>query len=201
MNNSGKPIRFRVVIIFAILVTAGLIVSLQLDRPVYRMLEDERWRETDWVRMFRVMGYLPLWLLAGTAVVLVEKAWRRGLLIAGAATLAGGVGELLKLLIRRVRPGMHDGMSRFQPWSEFSFNTAGLSTPSSHAIVAFGAAWMLCRLYPRATPVWLLLAVGCAMTRVLCSAHFVSDVYLSAVIAWGIVWVLWRICGSREVNS
>jgi membrane-associated phospholipid phosphatase len=192
VNNPRRPVNGRAVALFVLASAAGLFVAIFLDRPVYRLFESVAVRETDLTRMFRVMGFLPVWLLAGSAVALVERAWRRGALIAGSATLAGLAGEVLKLLIRRERPGLHEGVSWFRPWSAGAWSTSGLATPSSHAIVAFGAAWILCRLYPGATPVWLFLATGCAVTRVIAGAHFVSDVVLSAVAAYAVVWLIWR---------
>ncbi len=61
-----------------------------------------------------------------------------------------------------------------------------------HGAVAFGAAFMLWRLHPRAAPVWMALACGCGATRVLSRAHFVSDVVASAFVGFGVAWALWR---------
>jgi membrane-associated phospholipid phosphatase len=40
---------------------------------------------------------------------------------------------------------------------------------------------MLSYLFPRTAPVWLLWALGCAVTRVMSQAHFTSDVVLAAI--------------------
>jgi membrane-associated phospholipid phosphatase len=148
------------------------------------------------------MGYLPLWLLLGTALVLhdwprrtadsIRPALRRGLLLVGGAAVSGIVGELLKLLFRRERPRAHDGEYFFRAFTDRPLHSGGLALPSSHAIVAFGAAAMLARLFPRAAPVWYLLAAGCAFTRVAAGAHFVSDVVVSFLAAWLVVAWLWR---------
>jgi membrane-associated phospholipid phosphatase len=63
--------------------------------------------------------------------------------------------------------------------------------PSSHAVVAFGAAAMLSRLFPRARPVWWLLGWGCGLTRVLHGRHFFSDIVLAAIVGWLIAALLW----------
>lgn len=199
MNKEPARINWRGVVIFAVVSGAGVAIAASCDQTVFRMFQ-KGVKETDLIRMFRVAGFLPIWLLAGAAVALADAAWRRGALIAGSATLAGVVGEVLKLLIRRERPGLHEGASWFRPWTECAWSTSGLATPSSHAIVAFGGAWILCRLYPRATPVWLLWATGCAVTRVISGAHFVSDVFLSAVTAYAIAWFVWRSRWAGEVR-
>ena len=40
------------------------------------------------------------------------------------------------------------------------------------------------RLFPRARWLWYLLAIGCALTRVLAVAHFLSDTVVAAVLGW-----------------
>jgi membrane-associated phospholipid phosphatase len=57
---------------------------------------------------------------------------------------------------------------------------------------------MLAHLFPRARWLWYALAAGCALTRVLARAHFVSDVTLSAVIGWAVAAVVWRWYLRRE---
>jgi membrane-associated phospholipid phosphatase len=153
--------------------------------------------------MFRVMGFVPLWAAAALALVLHDRGaprrddahrghYRRGALLLG-ATIAGGItAELLKLLLRRERPWAHDGAWVFRPFTERPFSTGGLALPSSHALVAFAAAFMLARLFPRATPVWWVLGAGCALTRVMAGAHFVSDVVVAGLAAWLVVAALWR---------
>ena len=156
--------------------------------------------QQDWCRMLRMAGFLPTWLLAGLALFLVRWEWRERigkrqallppLLLVVSAAASGAVGELVKLLIRRERPEFASaGAYAFRPWTvEYPWSTSGLGLPSSHAIVAFGAAFMLVRLYPRAWPVWLGLALGCAFTRLLEHAHYLSDVTLAAIVAYGVAW-------------
>jgi membrane-associated phospholipid phosphatase len=65
--------------------------------------------------------------------------------------------------------------------------------PSGHTAVAFGAAAMLCRLHPSAWPVWLAIATGCGVTRILARAHYLSDVVAGAFVglaAGAIIWSL-----------
>jgi membrane-associated phospholipid phosphatase len=60
---------------------------------------------------------------------------------------------------------------------------------------------MLARLFPRSAPVWYLLAAGCALTRVMQQAHFLSDVVLSALVAWLIASMLWRRYGPARAEA
>jgi membrane-associated phospholipid phosphatase len=149
----------------------------------------------DWGRLLRVMGFLPLWWVVGTATGLSHSSSgsRRGaLLLMAAPTLAGALDEILKLLVRRERPGPNDGEYVFRSFTDRPFSTRGLGMPSSHAIVAFAAATILSRLWPRARPIWYGLAAGCALTRVMSRAHFLSDVVVGALAGWAVASLLWR---------
>jgi membrane-associated phospholipid phosphatase len=151
--------------------------SFALDGWAYDHLVYARVYDEDWGRLLRVQGFWPLWLLAATALVLNDwparaagrlyPALMRGFLLLASASAAGILGEILKLLFRRERPRAHDGEYFFRAFTERPFSTSGLAMPSSHTIVAFGAACMLARLFPRAWPIWFLLATGCGLTRVL----------------------------------
>lgn len=157
---------------------------------------------TDLGRLLRIQGFLPTWIAVGCALVLMDwprraiggtwAALRRGTLVVGSAALSGAVGECLKIVIRRQRPGSSLGAYAFRDWADRPFSTAGLGLPSSHVIVAFGALAMLGLLFPRARPVCYLLAAGCAVSRVASHAHFVSDVTLAAILGIATAWLLWR---------
>lgn len=147
--------------------------------------------------MLRVMGFLPLWLAAGGALALQDRvSWRalhrsRGALIVAGATLGGIVAELSKLVLRRGRPGEF-GEYVFRPFTDRPFYSGGLGMPSSHALVAFGAAAVLARLFPRARFIWWGLAWGCGLTRVAAGAHFLSDIVVAAILGWAVGALLWR---------
>ncbi len=187
-----------------VIAAATLVAAHLLDRWAYATLNMPRIYDVDAGRMFRTFGFLPFWWLAAVAFWLCDDdvASRertrfttlraRGLFLAGATTVSGIVGEVVKLLIRRLRPGAANGAYVFRSWSERTLSTAGLAMPSSHAIIAFGAAFALARMYPRARWLWYALAVGCGITRVLARAHFVSDVVLAAIVAWIVVDLLSR---------
>jgi membrane-associated phospholipid phosphatase len=177
------------------------------DLPVAERLHTNSATREDWGRMLRVAGYVPTWILVSIALVLIDAdptrrtgapgardRWTRGVLLSLAAAAAGLAAEALKLVVRRGRPVLIDGNASyfFRPFSDGTLDASGLGMPSSHAAVAFGAAFMLCRLHPRAWTVWLALGVGCAATRVLTRAHFVSDVVGAGVLGFVVVWALWR---------
>ena len=174
-----------------------LAFSLALDHWAWRSLAVAGIYEKDWGRMLRVMGSLVFWLPLTVAVWLERRAREpqaagRAWLLLAAPTLGGGVGELLKMLFRRERPGLHDGEWVFRAFTDRPFDTSDLGLPSSHVVVAFAGAAVLARLFPRAAPVAYLLAAGCGLSRVLARAHFVSDSVTGALAGWAVGAVLWR---------
>lgn len=183
---------------------AALLVGHLLDGPAYRSMHHPELADgEDWARALRVMGYLPLWLVVGVALVLndwaakfsppIRDRWSRGLLVFLGAALSGLAAEGGKLLVRRLRPEAAGGGYEFRPYAEDLLSASNLGFPSSHTAVAFGAAWVLCRLKPRLAPIWIALAIGCGVQRVLERAHFVSDTVGAALVAYAVVAVLWSL--------
>jgi membrane-associated phospholipid phosphatase len=171
-------------------------LSLLADGWVAEHVRYDHVYETDWGRMLRTFGYLPLWLLAAIALALEDRGsrewWRRAALMAGAPTAAGIVGELLKITVRRLRPPDDGSAYHFRALSDHPFSSRGFGFPSSHAIVAFSAAAILARLFPRARVVWYATAIGCAVSRLLAHAHYLSDVVAAACVGIGMAALLWR---------
>ena len=162
------------------------------DRWVFDNVVNPTVYDHDWGRLLRVMGFGGTWIAIAAAVGLHEGrdpahrplARRRAWLLFWAPALGGSVAELLKIVIRRERPMLNDGAYGFRPWDERTWSGGGLALPSSHSAVAFAGAAMLARYYPRARWVGYTLAAGCAATRLLSRAHFLSDVVLAAGIGW-----------------
>lgn len=185
---------------------AATAVTMFVDRTAYQWLNAPTIYDKDLGRLLRVMGFSGTWILLALAVGLHEgtnplrRAWaqRRAWLLFWSPTLAGALAELLKIVVRRERPGANDGLYGFRPWDERTWSSGGLGFPSSHAAVAFGGAAMLARMFPRARWVGYGLAVGCAATRVLHRAHFVSDVVFAAGLGWLSGWLLWRFFAPEE---
>lgn len=194
MKQTAQPL---IPVRFWVLAIASIVLAHLLDPVAFRYLRIDDVYGEDWGRMLRVMGFVPLWIAGGAALMLEDRTpWRRmvrsrgGLVIAG--SIVGGIAaELAKLLVRRRRPG-ELGEYLFRPFTERTFSTGGLGMPSSHALVAFGAAAVLARLFPRARVVWWGLAWGCGLSRVAAGAHFLSDVVAAAIIGWLVGALVWR---------
>lgn len=181
---------------------AVLLVAHLLDGWAFSHLVLDGVNSRDWGRLLRVMGFLPTWFVAALALWLCDRAaglarpGRRALLLAAAPLAGGAAAEILKLLLRRERPNLHDGAYVFRAFTDNPWSTKSLGLPSSHALVAFSATALLARLFPAAWPVWWALGWGCALTRVLDRKHFLSDVAAAAVVGWLVGWLLWRRCGA-----
>lgn len=181
---------------------ALFVLALLADGWVFHHFTRTDLYDRGWARMFRMAGYFPLWAVVGLAIVLQDWAprtlqtlstrARRGLLLFWSTALGGIVAELLKIVIRRERPGPNDGDWVFRAWSDRPFGTAQLGLPSSEAAVAFAAAAMLARLFPRGRELWYALALTCTLTRVVSGAHFLSDVVLAAIVGYLVSVILWQ---------
>ena len=207
--DTTTPTSSRRLLAFLALLFIGLLVAHALDVVVYRQFHDSELADKELLLMFRWAGYLPVWIVVASALIFLDTAkWKaqglrgvleRGLLIFMAVLWAGLLSEGAKCLIHRGRPPIAgwDGHYLFRPFN--LLNTEGLGMPSSHAGVAFGAAWMLVRLYPRATLVWLLVAVGCSCQRILGRSHFFSDVIGALIISYAAAWMVWH--GWRRIED
>ena len=189
-----------------VITLAVLVVPAYFDTATYHRVYNPRVYDQDWGRLLRVMGYWPTWLAVALALWLHERqgdaaaANRRFWLLVGSPAIAGVLCEALKLVIRRARPDVGAGEWVFREWSDRPFSTAGLATPSSHTMVAFGALIMLARFFPRARWLFWVLAWGCGATRVLARAHYVSDVTFGALLGWAVAWGLWMQWGKPMQN-
>jgi membrane-associated phospholipid phosphatase len=179
-------------LLFAVVAVA---LAHVLDGVAWRSARLLSVNDKDWGRLLRSMGYLPTWGVIALGFWLQQRddprrsryAWA---LLLGPA-LSGGVAEVLKLLIRRLRPNPDVFEYVFRPFAEGPLSNRGMGMPSSHVLVAFGGAAVLAQLYPRARWLWYTLAAGCAATRVLAMGHFLSDVVAAAVlgvVVGGWVW-------------
>jgi membrane-associated phospholipid phosphatase len=184
-----------------LVVSAALVVLAHLaDRWAYHSFSLPTVYGHDWGRMLRSVGYYPTWMLAALALLLhdwvprTRASWRaagrRAWRLFWSPAVGGMLAEAVKLVVRRERPNMTDGAYVFRAWVEGPFSSKGFGMPSSHTAVAFGAAAMLARLFPRARLVWYGVAVGCALTRVASGAHFLSDVVVGALLGWLAAWML-----------
>jgi membrane-associated phospholipid phosphatase len=194
----------RRVLVFLILAVVGIVGAHVLDPVVYRHVHYPQAPDSELLKMFRGAGYLPLWGVLAAALILIDTAKRptlglpgvlqRGLPIILSVVLGGAMTEGAKSTIHRCRPPAEgwDGHYQFRPYDNHWFNNENLGMASSHAGVAFGAVWMLVRMYPRGTLIWMLIGLGCAWERLLEHAHFFSDVTVAMIASYAAAWLVWH---------
>jgi membrane-associated phospholipid phosphatase len=105
--------------------------------------------------------------------------------VALCALAAGGAADLLKMLVLRVRP--YESALEGSVWATFGqwfpvlgVGSPGQSFPSAHTATAVGFAAALIWLYPQGRFLFSLLAVLVGCQRVVCGAHYLSDVLIGA---------------------
>ncbi|MBC7772626.1 MAG: phosphatase PAP2 family protein [Pyrinomonadaceae bacterium] len=192
----------------------GLALALAWDRAVYIHIavKDparlQALNSADWYRTLRIAGAPWVWFFVAAVLVLYDAgkgersakhsntypgllrggsaALRRGTFLLLSALLSGGAAEIVKAIAGRYKPDTTDGFFRFASFHErfvqLKWNDLGF--PSSHAALAFGACFAMSIMVPRARMVFVLMAIGCAVTRLLAGAHFLSDTYAAVLLAY-----------------
>lgn len=195
------------------------LVAVALDRWAYHAFLDRSAAIEDWVQVLRQMGYLPTWVIVGMLLWLLDRsakgrsgagtgsgavesprparpAHHRGGLVLVSAITGGIFANVLKPLIGRLRPDPMDGIARFAH-RDFLFladqGEIGFGLPSGHTTVAFSACGMVALLVPAWRWPMMILAIGCAYTRLMAGAHALSDTVAGAwlglaVAAWLFAW-------------
>jgi len=112
-----------------------------------------------------------------TSLVLASLAVRFGYLFFAIA-VPGLFVTIVKRLIGRVRPS-DVGPFAYVPWS---WRNEYASLPSGHSTTAFAAAVAIAAIWPKARIPMLIYAAIIALSRVVITAHFVSDVVAAAFV-------------------
>jgi membrane-associated phospholipid phosphatase len=194
------------------LLASALLFALAcaLDGWAYQHLRVEDVYGKDWGRLLRIAGFLPTWMLGSLALILSDRGpvspppprfWWRGMLLTLAPIVAGLLCEVFKILLRRERPNLHEGSYYWRSFADHPWSTGNIGLPSSHTMIAFAGAGMASYLFPRTWPAWMLLAVGCALSRVAAGAHFLSDVTLAAVAGLFTARLIWRLLGNVNTDQ
>ena len=112
-------------------------------------------------------------------LVLISLAARVGFVFVAVA-LPSLFATIVKRLIGRARPLRIDNTDIY--FAPFSWRVDFASLPSGHSTTAFAAAVALGAVFPRARPALWTYAVIIALSRVVLTAHFPSDVIAGAVV-------------------
>jgi len=178
-----------VLLVVAFIAAVYVVLLTAVDMPAFAWWHGRKLSGQLKHSVYFFRGYLqavPLALL-GLSILLTDG--RRFLKVAAVAALSMALTSIpvwaLKLTIMRTRPRWFDGQSwrasfvGFWPGrSQFVLQ----SLPSGDAAMAFALSMVLSWFYPRLRPVFLILAGGCGLSRFFLRYHFLSDVWLGAVI-------------------
>ena len=192
-----------VLIGFAVVMAAALVVMAFVDAPVTRAVQGlpvwlldlfnfvTDFGKGAWVLWPLGVAYLLLAALPLPATRMSQKVYaavmvRAGFLFASIG-LTGLSVSLVKNMIGRARPGVGGSLNPFL-FEPFHWAPAYASFPSGHGTTAFAVLAALGTLFPRARTALLIYALIIAVSRVVLRAHYVSDVMVSA--AFGIVGVI-----------
>jgi membrane-associated phospholipid phosphatase len=114
-----------------------------------------------------------------TYLVLTSLAARIGFVFAAVA-LPSVAASIVKRLIGRARPLRIEGQDLY--FAPLSWRVDFASLPSGHSTTAFAAAVALGALFPRARVALWIYAGVIALTRVILTVHYPSDVIAGAIL-------------------
>jgi undecaprenyl-diphosphatase len=141
-------------------------------------------------------GAGAVWLVLGIIAFAQPStraaAWRVFLTIALAYVTVDAV---IKPLVARPRPSI----VATAPARELPPLPRTFSFPSGHAASTFGAAVAVSRMWPRAAPVWWLLACLIGYSRIYLGHHYPLDVAGGAVM--GILLAMWVLGGRHPATD
>ena len=75
----------------------------------------------------------------GQASPAPRRFWWRGMLLTVAPLVSGLTCEVLKIVLRRERPNLHDGAYYWRSFADHPWSTGNIGLPSSHVMVASSA--------------------------------------------------------------
>ena len=130
--------------------------------------------------LFIALAALPPVLTRFSQRVLAAIMVRVGFLFTAIA-VPGLFVTIVKRMIGRARPMVGGTLDPYL-FSPFAWHAAFAGLPSGHATTAFAVLVAFGTLWPRARTVLLIYALLIAMSRVMVSAHYPSDVFAGALV-------------------
>jgi undecaprenyl-diphosphatase len=130
--------------------------------------------------MFLALAALPPMLTFFSRRVLAAIMVRIGFLFTAIA-VPSLFDTIIKRLIGRARPLVGGSLDPFL-YSPFVWRADYASMPSGHATTAFAAMVAFGTLWPRSRTLWLVYAFLIAVSRVVVTAHYPTDVVAGALV-------------------
>ena len=97
--------------------------------------------------------------------------------------ISGVLVQIFKHILARPRPVLFFDSNQTS-LDFFSFESQFHSFPSGHSATVFAFAFSMLLLFPRLKSFWLIFASIIALTRVIITAHFVSDIVAGAFVSY-----------------
>lgn len=180
---------------------AGTVIAVNTDVQTHRELKklpDPQLgpeRLSGWVS-YLGEGWVDVAIFAAIGLIGGRNESRAA--IAGLQALAavGVVSRLGKTIFRYERPSVDPDHPKF--FSDRVWLADAM--PSGHTMSAFATAAVLAKEYPKAAPVFYLLATWVALARVQQSTHWVSDTVVGAALGLLIGWESWNVTRAFELE-
>ena len=118
-----------------------------------------------------------------------RRTWKAAMVVLLSAAGTGALAWFIRAVGGRYRPIVADGANTWHLFRGF-WETKDLSWPSGHSTLAFATAAALSYLSPKGRVLFIAIAAGCAVTRVVMQAHFYSDVIFGAALGWTFGWLI-----------
>jgi membrane-associated phospholipid phosphatase len=139
-----------------------------------------RWHTPALERAARLLGRAgnngAIWVAIGLALAALDSSQREAWLICAAlGPLAIGLNYVVKLLVRRPRPDLGEGLP------PLGGAPSSLSFPSAHATSSFAVATAMTRVDPLGALAFVL-AAALALGRPYLGMHYPSDVAVGVVL-------------------
>jgi membrane-associated phospholipid phosphatase len=150
-----------------------------------------------WWRFCSELGNSTWWLLLGASAMGLGIVWlgrahpcyHFGRCVLISVLSSGLVLNLLKILFARARPRLlfREGLYGFEGWNIGS--DVG-SFPSGHTTTIVTLALLASWAWPKSTPLWVVIAILVAVSRVVLGSHYVADTLAGLYVGSGVALVL-----------
>jgi len=179
----------------AFIIIAAFSAYFFIDKPLALWLSQHDFALYQYITK---LGDAVLWIVPSLLLYLYfrkktpQKA-KKALYVLGSVAISGIVVDILKPLIGRARPKelLHHHFYGFDP---FTFKASFWSMPSGHSATAFSGFVALAFLYPKYRYLFFAFATLTALSRVLLTKHYLSDVLIGSTIgALTAIWLYKRL--------
>jgi membrane-associated phospholipid phosphatase len=183
----------RVVTLIIVAVAVAVSVLVRFDQPVMALFRDASTHIPAWLADSFRRGGEPIAVFGAGLLMLVLHRRGRSVLarLLAATALAWLVMQCGKSFIVRARPLTFETLSALDwtaSWrgftSEVFRDDALRSFPSGHTANAMAAATVFAAFLPRAAAIFLALAIGCGLSRIVQNQHWPSDVLCGGLIGF-----------------